>query len=113
MCECRTRASAPGRVGPAPLMPAAPDRGPHSRSRTKRRDEVKRALERTRPEREVPSGDGWGEAVVKGLRDAERRMHAIPAGTQRQLMRAQYARVKQAEQLHLAEDALAEGPELL
>ena len=40
-------------------------------------------------------------------------MHAVPAGPQRQLVRAQHARVEEAEQLDLSEGALAEGAELL
>ena len=84
-----------------------------ARHRTERRDEVERALERARPKGEVPRGDGGREAVVEGLGDPERGMHAVPAGLKRQLVRPQHARVEQAEQLDIVEDALAEGPELL
>ena len=64
-------------------------------------------------QREVARRDRGHEAVVEGLRDAERGVHAVPAGSQRQLVRPQLAGVEDAEQLDRAEAALAERPELL
>ena len=98
MCVCRTRQKRPG----------------GARSRSQHGEEVQRAVEVARAQGEVADGDRRREAVVERLREPQRLVDAVPAEPlDRDLVRAQLARVEQAEQLDRAEVALAQRAVLL
>src|SRR5438477_6082097 len=90
MCECRTIARSPTR----------------RRSGMADREEVERSAEvplGLPPEREVGGGDGRDEAVVERLGDPKRRVDAVPAGTDGELVQAKLARMVDPEQVHAGE----------
>ena len=81
-----------------------------------RRSTATKSSARSRPpgaKREVAGGDRGREAVVEGLRDPQRGVHAVPAGAQRQLVDAELARVEEAVHLEAVEHRRAQRPELL
>src|SRR4051812_31253400 len=76
-------------------------------------DEVQRPLQLLPAEPEVGNGDRRGEAVVEAPGQAEALVEGVPAELDRDLVDAQLAGVKQAEQLDPLEVGLAERAELL
>src|SRR5690349_18436525 len=66
--------------------------------------EIQGALEFACSQAEVAGSDRWDEAVVERLRDPQRRVHAVPAEPDRELVSAQPAGVEEAEHL--------DGPEV-
>src|SRR3954454_12647328 len=72
------------------------------------RDQVEAALEIAAAQREVAGADRGREALVEGAREVQGGVHPVPAGSQRELVRAQLARVEEAEQVHAAEVARAQ-----
>src|SRR5689334_11059078 len=77
-------------------------------------EEVERAVQVAAAQREVARRDRGREAVVERLRDPQARVDGVPAETlDRDLVRAQPARVEQPEQLDGAELRFAERAELL
>src|SRR5438105_2010580 len=72
------------------------------------REQIERAVEvglACGADREVARGDRRREAAVEGARDAESLVHRVPADPQRELVRAQLARVVDAMQLDPRERA--------
>src|SRR5919197_918663 len=77
------------------------------------RHEVERAIEMvTVDEAEVRGGDRGHEARVERHREPERRVDALPAGTERELVRAELAGVEEPEDPDLRETRLQEVPVL-
>src|SRR5829696_451511 len=70
------------------------------------RDEVQGPLEAAGFEPEVGRGDRGDEAVVEALGQPQRLVQGIPAEPDRELVQAQLARVKEPQQLDLAEMGL-------
>src|SRR3954469_9343907 len=75
-------------------------------------EEVQRPVEISLGQLEVRGGDRRGEAVIEGLGQAQRLVHAVPAEPDRELVGAQLAGVEEAEQLDPGEVRLAELAEL-
>src|SRR6266487_9359 len=76
-------------------------------------EEIQRPVKIAVPQREVRSGDRRREAIVKRLGHSQPLVHMVPAKLDCDLMGAQLAGVKEAEQLDSREVRLAEGAELL
>src|SRR5205809_996631 len=105
MCEWRTIAKDPTADSWAPSALGLPLESPGPLGMTDG-EEVERALEiglELAPEREVGGGDRGDEAVVEGLREPKRRVDTIPAGAQRQLVKAELAGVEEAEEVDRGE----------
>src|SRR5262245_52541495 len=83
-------------------------RSPAVRSAITDGDEVQRPVEVAGSQSEVPGADRRDEAVVEGLGDVERRVEAIPAEPEGELMGTELARMEQTEQSDAAEVRLEE-----
>src|SRR3954468_23849225 len=98
MWECRT-------IARSPTVRVAMSGAAH-------RQEVERAVEATATQAEVAGADRRDEAVIERPRQAKRRMDAVPAQLDGELMYPQLAGVEDAEQLDAREMRLEEGPVL-
>src|SRR6266480_3029588 len=100
MCECSTIARSP--TGGCSAWPLA-----RASSAMANRQEVQSLVEiAVAGDLEVGRGDGGHETRVEGLREAEGRVHAVPAEPQRQLVQAQLAGVEDAQYLDSREARL-------
>src|SRR4051812_18438331 len=84
-----------------------------SGSRPQNREEVERLVQVATAEAEIADRDRRREPVVEALRDSELGMQRVPACPDRQLVHAQLARVKQADELDISEGRLTQRAELL
>src|SRR6188472_932105 len=78
-------------------------RSPAVRSGITDRDEVQRPIQVAGPQTEVPGADRGDEAVVERLGQVERRVDAVPAYADGELVGAQLAGVEDPEELDLLE----------
>src|SRR4029079_13113425 len=83
------------------------------RSGAQHRDQVERALEPPAAQREVPRRDRGPEPVVERAREAEPRVHRVPAQPlDGELVHPEPARMEEPEQLDAGEVAAAQRVEL-
>src|SRR4029453_11053758 len=95
MCEWRTTARSPSRSGTAD------------------REEVERPIEVGFAQREVGRRDRRHETAIERIGEAQGSMDAVPAETERELVRAQLAGVEQTEDRDVGEGALEQSPVLV
>src|SRR5262249_4408404 len=108
---CGSAARSPGRQRSASPL-SLPSTGCYSaspRSALANSQEVERAVEVAAAQPEVPGADRRDEAVVERPREAKRRVDAIPAQPDGELMGLQLAGVEDAEQLDAREAGLEQG----
>src|ERR671911_1118345 len=94
MCVCSTSAKSPT-------------------SRMTNSQEVEGAVKAGVAEREVGRRDRGHEAIVERVRDPEPGVHTVPAGPQRELVRAQLTGVEDAQNLHPGVMRLEQRPVLV
>src|SRR5215211_4319755 len=106
MWLCRTIARSP-RSLPAVSSASRPGTaGSRVASATADGEEVQRSLQPARSQLEVPGGDRGHEAFVERRGEPQRPMDTVPAEPDRQLVGAQLAGVKDAEDLDPGEVGL-------